>query len=135
MTTLLPPNVFDSGVAPTSPDEAVASFRQTSGATADIQSSCGDLEDQAKPVSRAGDVGVAPDPQEAIDCIGEIFIGAAKLEPVEIWFENTAYPREDELLYEVLLAMDDPHAPDLIEMPYGLWEEFDPPPLFLQRTG
>ncbi len=68
------------------------------------------------------------------DCIGEIFVGARKLEPVEIWFENTAYPREDELLYEVLLAMDDPHTADLIELPYGMEGIFDPPPLFLQRA-
>jgi hypothetical protein len=76
-----------------------------------------------------------PGPQEAIDDIGEIFVGARKLEPVEMWFENAAYSYEDELLYDVLLAMDDPHAPDLIEMPYGMEGIFDPPPLFLQRTG
>jgi hypothetical protein len=146
MTTLPPPNIFNSGTTPSGgPDEAAASSRSHApGAAADVQSSCGSTESRRAETHHTASldkckgphsVGVASDPQEAIDCIGEIFIGAAKLEPVEMWFENTAYPREDELLYEVLLAMDDPHAPDLIEMPYGLWEEFDPPPLFLQRTG
>jgi hypothetical protein len=100
------PNPFDSD-APVAlrSDEAVASqSSQAPGATADIS------------------------------CIGEIFVGAAKLEPVEMWFENAAYPREDELLYEVLQAMDNPRAADLIEIPAGMWLEFDPLPLFLQQA-
>jgi hypothetical protein len=129
MPTILPPNCFDSGehsalppdeaaASPSSPDAAVGIPEPTSstggpqGSPAPGQELCG-----------AGD----------LDCIGEIFVGAAKLEPVEMWFENTAYPREDELLYEVLQAMDDPRAPHLRDIPDGLWAEFDPP-LFLRQA-
>lgn len=103
----LPPIDFNSGALTSPPDDAAAPAapRVPEGAAADLS------------------------------CIGEIFIGAAKLEPVEIWFENSAYPREDELLYEVLLAMDDPSTPDLREIPYGMDGIFDPPPLFLQMAG
>ena len=102
----LPPSPFAFGADAPVPDKAVALHPQTSGdATADLS------------------------------LIGEIFVGARKLEPVEIWFENSAYPREDELLYEVLSAMDDPNTADLIEMPYGMDGIFDPPPLFLQAAG
>ena len=69
------------------------------------------------------------------DCIAEIFAGAAKLEPVEIWFENTAYPREDELLYEVLEAQNDTRLPGLDEPPYGFAWALDEPPLFLRQAG
>ena len=70
--------------------------------------------------------------------IGEIFVGARKLEPPEIWFENTAYPREDELLFEVLEVMDamsDPRPLGLPEMPYGMEWVLDPAPLFLQEAS
>ena len=64
-----------------------------------------------------------------MDDIGEIFAGARKLfDP-----DPAAYTREDELLYDVLRAMDDPYAADLIEIPAGMWLEFDPPPLFIQQ--
>lgn len=104
----LPPIDFNSGALTSPPDDAAAPAapRVPEGAAADLS------------------------------CIGEIFIGAAKLEPVEIWFENSAYPREDELLYEVLAALDDPFAPDLREMPYGFDDSiFDPPPLFLREAS
>jgi len=94
---------FDSGARPSPPDEAVASLWQTSGAAAEYDS--------------------------LIDCIGEIFAGARKMfDP-----DPAAYTREDELLYDVLRAMDDPYAADLIEIPAGMWLEFDPPPLFIQQ--
>ena len=63
-------------------------------------------------------------------CIGEIFVGARKLfDP-----DPHAYPREDELLYEVLKAMDNPHERDLPEIPAALWAEFEPLPLFLRQA-
>jgi hypothetical protein len=88
-------------------------------------------------VSRGGasDVADNGDPAHLISDIGEIFRGAARLEPPEIWFENSAYPREDELLFEVLEvldAMSDPRPPGLAEMPYGMEWALDPAPLFLQ---
>jgi hypothetical protein len=69
--------------------------------------------------------------------IGQIFVGARKLGPPEIWFENSAYPREDELLYEVLAAMVDPDAPCLREIPdaASFMIELGPVPLFLQMAS
>lgn len=137
--TTLPPNQFDSGVSSTlPPDEAAALTRSHApGAAADIPA-----DKQRHPFG-------CPDPEwcrgnrlcywhcnaepDDISNVGEIFAGARKLEPVEMWFENTAYPREDELLYEVLLALDDPHTADLIDIPYGMEAEFDEPPLFIQQ--
>lgn len=68
--------------------------------------------------------------------IGQIFVGAAKLEPVEMWFENSAYPREDELLFEVLSAMDRPETPDLVSIPdaVSFMIEIGPLPLFMQNA-
>jgi hypothetical protein len=127
MPTILPPNCFDSGehsalppdeaaASPSSPDAAVGIPEPTSstggpqGSPAPGQELCG-----------AGD----------LDCIGEIFVGARKLfDP-----DPVAYSREDELLYDVLKAMDDPNERDLPEIPAGLWAEFDPPPLFLQQAA
>ena len=75
MTSL--PNPFESGASSCTPDKAAASI-----SLPPTRDAAADLSD-----------------------IGQIFIGAAKLEPPEIWFENSAYPREDELLFEVLEAM------------------------------
>ena len=88
-----------------------------------------------RPAEAPAVASTCPKPEDAAaECfISEIFVGAAKLEPFEMWFENTAYPREDELLYDVLKAMDNPHTADLIEMPYGMEGLFDPMPLFMQR--
>jgi hypothetical protein len=101
------PNPFDSGVVSSPPDEAAALARSH-----------------------------APSAAADLSCIGEIFIGAAKLEPVEIWFENAAYPREDELLYEVLAAMT-PNIPGLPNIPdeAALLDAIDPLPIFLQKTA
>ena len=110
--TTLPPNVFDFGAPVCTPDEAAVVSRPQAPATA------ADISDI-----------------DSVDLIGEIFIGAAKLEPPEIWFENSAYPREDELLFEVLEAMADPRLPGLVEMPYGMEWALDPAPLFLQKAG
>jgi hypothetical protein len=66
----------------------------------------------------------------ATDCIGEIFAGARKLfDP-----DPTAYTSADQAYYDLLLQMDDPHAADLIEMPYGMEGLFDPAPLFLRTA-
>lgn len=131
MPTILPPNVFDSGASvPPAPDEAAASVASQPpvDAAADITETSVTERRIEEALASCPDAGVT-------DCIGEIFAGARKLEPVEMWFENTAYPREDELLYDVLRAMDDPYAADLIDIPDGMWLEFDPPPLFLQMVG
>ncbi len=88
-------------------------------------------DEAAAPGPQMPSAGAAAD----ISDIGEIFAGARKLEPVEMWFENSAYPREDELLFEVLEAMVDQRLPGLAEMPYGMEWIFDPPPLFLRQVG
>jgi hypothetical protein len=67
--------------------------------------------------------------------IGEIFVGARKLEQIPGIFDQAAITPADELLYVTLKAMDDPHTADLIEMPYGMEGIFDPPPLFLRQAG
>jgi hypothetical protein len=128
------PNPFDSGVLSAfSPDEAAASTRSHApNAAADIQQSAPSTEPTTAAVT--SNQPVAADFLDDISNIGEIFVGAAKLEPVEMWFENAAYPREDELLYDVLRAMDDPCAADLIDIPDGMWGEFDPAPLFLRQA-
>ena len=131
MTTLPPSPFTDSGVSfALAPDDAAASVSpQSSGAAADIPEPTTDgggpqespAADAMNPHETAGDLGTHD--------IGEIFAGARKLfDP-----DPAAYTREDELLYDVLRAMDDPYAADLIEIPAGMWGEFDPPPLFLQQ--
>ncbi len=67
--------------------------------------------------------------------IGQIFIGAAKLEQIPGIFDQVAYTPADELAYVELKLRDDPWAADLIAIPAGMWLEFDPPPLFLQMAG
>ena len=102
------PNPFNSGAIQASPDEAAVPFRpQVPEGTA------ADLSD-----------------------IGQIFVGAAKLEPPEIWFENSAYPREDELLFEVLDAMADRSLPGIAEIPDEavFMIEIGPLPLFMQNA-
>lgn len=73
----------------------------------------------------------APPPAEVvidqpapINHIGEIFVGASRLEPPELWWENSAYPPVDELLYEVLSASG-PSERRLPEILPGVWAAFD----------
>jgi len=102
----LPTIDFASGADAPAPDKAVASHPQTSGdATADLS------------------------------CIGEIFVGARKLEQLPGIFDQAAYTPADELAYVELKLRDDPNERDLPEIPAGLWAEFDPLPLFLQMAG
>lgn len=62
--------------------------------------------------------------------IGEIFRGARKLfDP-----DPAAYPREDEVYYEILKAMDNPHERDLPYVPQGLIDAIEPLPLFLRQA-
>jgi len=134
----LPPSPFssvDTGVS--AETLVVASVSQAPAAAASSHLSDSGAALACGPDEAAASLPQMPSGDAAADlsCIGEIFAGARKLEPVEMWFENTAYPREDELLYEVLLAMDDPRAASLREMPYGMEGIFDPPPLFLQMVG
>ena len=69
-----------------------------------------------------------------MDCIGEIFAGARKLEQLPGMFDQAAYTPADELAYVELKLRDDPYAADLIDIPAGLWGEFDPPPLFMRTA-
>jgi hypothetical protein len=151
------PNPFTVSGEPVAPssDKAATPLRHVAGVAAEIPdgsalldcraaSQClnGNLEpdpSETEPTTDGGGPKESPaadamNPHETvgdlgIDCIGEIFAGARKMfDP-----DPAAYTREDELLYDVLRAMDDPYAADLIEIPAGLWGEFDPPPLFLQE--
>lgn len=120
----LPTIDFASGADAPAPDKAVASHPQTSGdATADLShSGATDCPPDEAAASLRHDAGAA------VDLIAEIFVGAAKLfDP-----DPAAYTNQDQAYYDILKQMDDPHAPDLIAIPDGMWGEFDPPPLFLQ---
>ena len=103
------PNPFsDSGVNALTPDEAAVPLRQTSGAAADYE--C------------------------LMDDICEIFAGARKLEQLPGIFDPDAYTPADELAYVELKLRDDPYTADLIDIPAGMWGEFDEPPLFLRQA-
>lgn len=130
MTTILPPNQFDSGVIAFPPDEAAAPRVPTPpGAAADFpEPSATERRIEEAPASTptvtvaAGDAGATND-------ICQIFIGAEKLfDP-----DPAAYTNADQVIYDLLLQMDDPHTADLIDMPYGMEGIFDPPPLFIQQ--
>lgn len=137
MTTLLPINQFNSGCPVRQPDEAAASFApQAPDAAADLSVSPGSYA-SSLPSGES-------DPAVMLDClpgenhIGEIFIGADRLEPIETWFETSAYSLNDELLYDVLEVMNsraNPRPAGLVDLPYGMEGIFDLPPLFLQRAG
>lgn len=133
----LPSPFLDPGSAPSEPDEAAASVRLTSAdAAAEFQfvdASAPSTDEAAAFVPSELPPGAAAD----LSDIGQIFVGAEKLEPSEIWFENAAYPREDELLFEVLSAMDRPETPDLVSIPdaVSFMIELGPPPLFLQMAS
>jgi hypothetical protein len=122
---------FDSGVEPSSPDEAAALTRSHApGAAVDIP----DLpsnEGRHQGAPAVDDWN--PETAGATDCcIGEIFVGARKLfDP-----DPAAYLREDELLHDVLKAMDNPHEHDLPCIPdeQAFMDAIDPPPLFLRQA-
>ena len=114
----------DARPVPPAPDEAAASVASQPpvDAAADITETSVTERRIEEALASCPDVG-------ATDCIGEIFAGARKLfDP-----DPAAYTREDELLYDVLRAMDDPYAADLIDVPEGMLGEFDAPPLFIQQ--
>lgn len=103
------PNPFsDPGVNPFSPGDAAVCL------TPDVPPVC-----------------TAAEYDSLMDCIGEIFAGARKLfDP-----DPAAYTNQDEVYYDLLRQMDDPHTADLIAIPAGMWLEFDPPPLFLREAS
>lgn len=74
---------------------------------------------------------------DATDHIGEIFIGARKLEQLPGRFDPDAITGRDELLYVTLNLMDEPGTPDLPCIPdeQAFMDAIEPPPLFLQRAG
>jgi hypothetical protein len=134
MKTILPPNQFNSVASPSgATDEAAASSSSHAPAAAAEFPAPSSNEWRHRGAPAVDDWN--PETAGATDCIGEIFAGAAKLEPVEMWFENTAYPREDELLYEVLQARDDPRARDLPAIPdeQAFWEAIEPMPIFIEQ--
>jgi hypothetical protein len=125
MTALPPSPFFDSGATDCPPDEAVAAPRQSADAAADL--SCGGVKES--PVSTSDYNGVQSPalvtahglsrqscplsrsetgPQETIDCIGEIFVGARKLMD----------PDEHRFILDEQAFMD----------------AIDEPPLFLRRA-
>lgn len=69
------------------------------------------------------------------DCIGEIFVGARKLDQLPGIFDPAAITGSDELLYVTLKLQDDPYTADLVHVPQGLIDEMEPMPLFLQQAS
>jgi hypothetical protein len=126
MPTILPPNSFDSGEHSALPPDEAAASPGFPGAAADIA--------ESSPTERRPNGSPAPGQELCgagdLDCIGEIFVGARKLfDP-----DPVAYSREDELLYDVLKAMDNPNERDLPDVPQGLIDAMEPLPLFLQQA-
>src|SRR5258705_8129082 len=80
-------DLSDSGDTDCPPDEAAASPRQSADAAVDFLS--------------------------LTDCIGEIFVGARKLDQLPGIFDQAAINGRDELLYVTLKLMDEPGTPDL----------------------
>lgn len=103
------PNPFNSSRTDCRLDEAAAPSRQNDGAAAEFD--C------------------------LMDDICEIFAGARKLEQIPGVFDQAAYTPADELAYVELKLRDDPYTADLIDVPAAMWDEFDPPPLFLRSEA
>jgi hypothetical protein len=142
--TILPPNQFDSGVAPSSPDEAAVSSRSHAPGTAAEIPEAGPCGFEFEPTTDGGDteeapasttVTVAAGDAGATDLIGEIFIGARKMGHWPGPFDPAAITDADEVFFQLLQQMDEPGTRDLPEIPEALWAEFDELPLFLQRAG
>jgi hypothetical protein len=131
--TLLP-NPFDSGDTDCPSDEAAAlASSHARCAAADIAeptSSTGGL--QRSPASLQELVGAGD--LEATDCIGEIFVGARKLDQLPSIFDQDAITGRDELLYVTLKLMDEPGTRDLPDIPQGLIDAMEPMPLFLRQA-
>lgn len=130
------PNPFDSGVNPFSPDEAAASSSSHAPAAA---------ADIAEPTSSTGGPKESPAPGQELcgagdledfSCIGEIFVGARKLDQLPGIFDQAAITGSDELLYVTLKLMDDPHTRDLPCIPDedAFMAAIEPLPLFLRQA-
>jgi hypothetical protein len=124
------PNPFEFAASDAAAEQAAASIPspQSPGAAADPFHAGGPQESPAavamNPHETAGDLG--------IDCIGEIFAGARKMfdpDPAE-------YTSADQLLYDVLKAMDNPAARDLPHIPDedAFMSEVEERPLFLRQA-
>ena len=99
-------------------------------------------EEAAAPMPPHIPEGAAADlPDLGTDCIGEIFVGARKIESfshdLDPDVDPAAYDQTDALLYDVLKAADDPRLPGLQQIPdeQALFDAIEPPPLFLQAVG
>jgi len=131
------PNPFDSGaLSALLPDEAAAlSVPTPPGAAADIQESAPPLSSEPITAAAIDPSPVAAASLDEIDCIGEIFVGARKLNQLPGIFDPAAITSSDELLYVTLKLQDDPHARDLPDVPQGLIDAIEPLPLFLRQAG
>lgn len=97
-------------------------------------------EEGAAPMPPESPRGAAPiSDSDDMSCIGEIFVGARKLESfshdLDPDVDPAAYDQTDALLYDVLKAADDPRLPGLAKIPdeQALFDAIEPPPLFLQE--
>ena len=135
------PNPFNSAASDAAAEQAAASLlsQAPSDAVADLSDSCvftvTALDEAAAPLRQDDGAAVEYVDLDQTDCIGEIFVGARKLEQLPGIFDQAAITPADELLYATLKATDDPWAADLIDVPAGMWLEFDAPPLFLQQAS
>jgi hypothetical protein len=74
--------------------------------------------------------------EDDISCIGEIFVGARKLNQLPGIFDPEAITGTDELLYVTLKLSDEPGTRDLPQIPdeQAFMEAIEPMPLFLQAA-
>jgi hypothetical protein len=128
MPTILPPNSFDSGEHSALPPDEAAASPGFPGAAADIA--------ESSPTERRPNGSPTPGQELCgagdLDCIGEIFVGARKLDQLPGIFDQAAITGSDELLYVTLKLMDEPGTRDLPDVPQGLIDAMEPLPLFLQ---
>lgn len=137
-------DICEPGATDCAPDKAAASLRPVEDAAADIPEAgpCGfEFEPttdgggpQRSPASLQELVGAGD--LEATDCIGEIFVGARKLNQLPGIFDQAAITGPDELLYVTLKLMDEPSTPDLPCIPDedAFMAAIEDMPLFLRQA-
>jgi hypothetical protein len=80
--------------------------------------------------------GSGPIEPDDISCIGEIFVGARKLNQLPGIFDPAAITGTDELLYVTLKLQDEPGTRDLPCIPdeQAFMDAIEPMPLFLRQA-
>jgi hypothetical protein len=131
----LPPSPFQFSEPSGSLDEAAASVVAPSGAAADILGSAPPISTEPTTAAVTATQPVTAAPLDDISNIGEIFVGARKLEQLPGRFDQAAITGADELRYVTLKLMDEPGTRDLPDVPQGLIDVMEPMPMFLRQAG